>query len=97
LAMAVGIEENFNSTIFAVTMIFTLIIAYDAANVRYYAGQNIQMTRQLIKDIRELTTLSFDDPIYGTKVKEVLGHKWIEVVAGCIWGVMIATLLLYFR
>jgi len=97
LTLAVGVQENFNSTIFAVTLMISLIIAYDAANVRYYAGQNIQVTHQLIKDIQDLTALEFDDPIYATKVKEVLGHKWIEVIAGGIWGLLVATLLLYLK
>ncbi len=97
LALAVGIQENFNSTIFAVTLIISLIIAYDAANVRYYAGQNIQITHQLIKDIQDLTALEFNDPIYAIKVKEVLGHKWIEVIAGGIWGILVALVLLYFK
>ena len=97
LCLAVGVQENFYSTIFSVTLIFSIIIAYDAANVRYYAGQNIQVTHQLIKDIQELTALEFDDPIYAIKVKEVLGHKWIEVIAGGIWGILVATILLYFK
>jgi len=97
LALAVGIQENFNSTIFAVTLMVSFVIAYDAANVRYYAGQNIQITQQLIKDIQELTATKFDDPIYALKIKEVLGHKWIEVFAGIIWGLFIALLINFIR
>ncbi len=93
LSLAVGITENFSSTIFAVTLTFALIVAYDAANVRYYAGQNIRITQQLIKDIQILTQTKLDDPVYLTKIKEVLGHKWIEVIGGFILGVVIALLL----
>lgn len=90
LTLAIGVVEGLDSTLFAVTLIFSLIVCYDAANVRYYAGQNIQITQQLIKDIQDLTQTKLDDPIYLTKVKNVLGHKWIEIFGGIIWGVLIA-------
>lgn len=37
---------------------------YDACHVRYYSGKNIELTQQLVKDLREMTGLRFDDPIY---------------------------------
>lgn len=90
LTIAVGIVEGVNSTLFAVTLIFSLIVCYDAANVRYYAGQNIKITQQLIKDLQDLTQTKLDDPIYLTKIKNVLGHKWIEIFGGIIWGAIVA-------
>lgn len=97
LALAVGFQEHFSSTIFAVVLAFSLVVAYDAANVRYYAGQNIQITQQLIKDIQILTQTRLDDPIYFMKVKEVLGHKWIEVIAGVLHGLIISGLMYFIR
>lgn len=90
LSIAVAVKEGLDSTLFAITLIFSLIVCYDAANVRYYAGQNIQITQQLIKDIQELTQTKLDDPIYMTRVKNILGHKWIEVFGGILWGALIA-------
>jgi len=95
LCLSVGLTENFDSTIFAVTLAFTSVVTYDSANVRYYAGQNIRITRQLIKDVQMLTNTKLDDPIYLTRVKEVLGHKYTEVMGGMVHGIIIA-LLIYF-
>ena len=95
LTIAVGIVEGLDSTLFAITLIFSLIVIYDAGNVRYYAGQNIRITQQLIIDIQDLTQTKLDDPIYLTKVKNVLGHKWIEIFGGVIWGIL-ASILCYF-
>lgn len=92
LALSVGIRESFNSTIFAVTMALACIVVYDAANVRYYSGQNIKITQQLIKDIQKQTDVKFDDPIYHTRVKPVLGHRWIECIGGILIGLIIALL-----
>lgn len=93
LTLSIGLREGFDSPIFAMGAAFSLIIAYDAANVRYYAGKNIELTQQLIKDVQELTKYKLDDPIYLTKIKQVLGHKWIEVIGGIIHGSIIAYLL----
>lgn len=89
-ALAIGLKDNFSSDLFAVSLILALVIAYDAMNVRYYAGQNIQITRQLIKDLSELSHIKLDDPIYFTKMKSVLGHKGIEVFGGIILGLATA-------
>lgn len=95
LCLAVGLTENFDSTIFAVALAFTGVVTYDSANVRYYAGQNIRITRQLIKDVQTLTNTKLDDPIYLTRVKEVLGHKYTEVLGGVIHGIIV-TLIIYY-
>ena len=88
LCMSVGLVDGFSSTLFAVTLTFSLVIAFDAANVRYYAGQNISLTKKLIDDLAELGQLELNDPIYHKKMKEVLGHTYFEVLGGAITGVL---------
>lgn len=96
LTLSVGLRENFDSTLFVITLVFSLVVIYDAANVRYYAGQNIRITQQLIKDLQILPSLKLDDPIYYSKVKEVLGHKWVEVIGGCAIGLAVAYIIFVF-
>ncbi len=97
LCLSIGLREGFDSTLFAGFLAISCIIAYDAANVRYYAGQHIQMTKQLIHDIQELTQTKLDDPIYLIKLKNVLGHKWIEVFGGLLFGIGVALILFMIR
>lgn len=97
LILSVGISEGFGSTLFTIAFVFGVITAYDAANVRYYAGRNIQITQQLIKDLKALTSVPLDDPIYVSKIKAVLGHHWFEVFGGMILGLMVAGLLAFMR
>ena len=97
LIFSVGIHDGFGSSLFTIALVFGMITAYDAANVRYYAGRNIQITQQLIKDIKGLTSVPLDDPIYLTKVKDVLGHRWFEVFGGVILGLLIAGTLALMR
>lgn len=93
LTLAVGLSEGFDSTLFAITCIFSFIVIYDAINVRYYAGRNIQLTKQLISDLETIKGLQFSDPIYHEKIKSVLGHKFVEVFGGIILGALVALLL----
>ena len=93
LSMAIGIQEGFDSAIFAVTAIFSFIVMYDACHVRYYSGKNIELTQQLVKDLQAMTNLRFDDPIYQEKLKNVLGHKFVEVIGGFILGLIVPLVL----
>lgn len=93
LSLSIGIQEGFDSAIFAVTTIFSFIVMYDACHVRYYSGKNIELTQQLVKDLREMTGLHFDDPIYKEKLKNVLGHKFVEVIGGFVVGLAVPLIL----
>ena len=93
LTVAIGMSEGFDSTFFAITCVFSFIVIYDATNVRYYAGKNIQLTKQLISDLETLKGLKFSDPIYQEKIKSVLGHKFIEVLGGILLGILVALVL----
>ena len=75
LSLAIGIQEGFDSAIFAVTAIFSFIVMYDACHVRYYSGKNIALTQQLIKDLKSMMGLHLDDPIYQEKLKTILDRK----------------------
>ena len=93
LSLSIGIQEGFDSAIFAVTTIFSFIVMYDACHVRYYSGKNIELTPQLVKDLREMTGLRFDDTIYQEKLKNVLGHKFVEVIGGFVVGIIVPLIL----
>lgn len=93
LTLAVGIQEGFNTALFAVTAVFAFIVMYDACHVRYYTGKNIELTQQLVKDIKDMTNLPLKDPVYQEKLKTVLGHKFIEVVGGFIVGLFVPILM----
>ena len=51
------------------------------------------LTQQLVKDLREMTGLRFDDPIYQEKLKNVLGHKFVEVIGGFVVGLIVPLIL----
>lgn len=97
LSLSVGLVEGFDSTLFAITCVFSFIVIYDAVNVRYYAGKGIQLTKQLISDLSDVMALKLDDPIYFEKIKDVLGHRMIEAIGGFVLGILTTCLLAWFN
>lgn len=97
LTFALGYQSQFSSESFFIAAVFSLTVIYDAANVRYYAGQNIKMTKALIQDIETLTQVTLDNPVYRQKIKDVLGHKWVEVIGGFLIGFITASIMYLLR
>lgn len=83
LMTSIGIAEGFNSTIFAVSFVFSLIVMYDAAGVRRAAGKQARILNQLInsKQVKVDT---------NEKLKELLGHTPVQVFVGAIYGIVVA-------
>lgn len=81
LATATGITEGFDSAFFAVTFVLSFIVMYDASGVRKAAGEQAKV-------INDLQEMFLDDvPVY---LKELLGHTFLEVVVGCILGIVLS-------
>lgn len=95
LTCSVGLQEGWTSTMFAICCAFSMIIMFDAFNVRWYAGKNIEVTQQLIQDIQEKLNADLDDPVYEEKLKTVLGHRAYEVLGGFILGLIISFVYYY--
>ncbi|MDI9413944.1 MAG: divergent PAP2 family protein [Bacillota bacterium] len=83
LATGIGIKEGFSSTLFALAMVFSLIVMYDAAGVRRAAGKQATVLNSIIEDLnrREL---------HPERLKELLGHTPVEVVIGALLGIAVA-------
>ena len=65
------------SPLFAVTLFFSLIVIYDAMGIRYESGKQAQY-------INKLT---------GSRLKEKIGHKPLEVLVGIFIGILITLIL----
>lgn len=100
LATAVGLEEGFDSSIFAVAAILAVITMFDATGVRRAAGEQATVLNKLVVDFNRFVTEAKDWPQAQEKekikkLKELLGHKPIEVFFGGLTGILL-TLLLYY-
>ena len=87
LACAVGLVEGFSSTFFALSVCFALFVMYDAAGVRRAAGQQARILNKMVEQWEK-----GDFSVTDKRLKELLGHSPIEVIAGAILGFMIAVI-----
>jgi hypothetical protein len=83
-AVAIGLQEGFRSSLFALAWVFAMIVIYDAMGVRRQAGNHARVLNLMID---ELLT---GHPLAEKELKEVLGHTPREVLAGAILGVVFA-------
>ena len=89
LMTLVGFTEGFDSTIFAISFVFSIIVMYDAAGVRRAAGKQASILNQLInsKQVKVDT---------NEKLKELLGHTPFQVIIGAIYGIVVGVLAMSF-
>lgn len=81
LTTMVGLRDGFGSSLFCVTLFFSLIVMYDAAGLRRAAGRHAAVLNRLIDD-------HFKNPEEGAhKLMELLGHTPFEVFVGALLGV----------
>lgn len=98
LTTSIGIIEGVQSPLFAVSLIFSIIVMFDSSGVRRQAGEQAILLNQLINDFQY-----FAEEIKDWKhkkefekreeIKELLGHQPIEVFIGGLTGIGIAFLL----
>jgi len=87
LATAIGIIEGYTSSIFALSVGFAIIVMYDAAGVRRAAGKQASVLNVLINNI------NISDEIFDEKLKELIGHTPVEVIAGALLGFLTAIII----
>ena len=88
LATAVGIQQGFDSAIFVITMVFAVVIAFDAQGVRRATGQQAEILNKILDDIYWRRKIQED------RLKELIGHTPFEVFVGSLIGILVATLVM---
>lgn len=85
LSTSIGIIAGFDSLIFAVAIGYALITMYDAAGLRRAAGKTAACLNRMMDDFYK-----HDVQALGGKLKELLGHTPLEVIAGAFYGIGVA-------
>lgn len=89
LVLSLGLVMGWDSAIFATGLVFALIVMYDATGVRRAAGKQAEILNKIVEDIYSTGKVKVD------KLKELLGHDPVEVVAGALVAIVV-TLSLYY-
>lgn len=89
LTLSVGLTVGWNSALFTACMVFALIVMYDATGVRRAAGKQAEILNKIVDDIYSTGKVRIE------KLKEILGHDPIEVVAGVSLAVIVTFIAYY--
>lgn len=84
VATTTGFQCGFDSPLFAIAVCFAFVVMYDAAGVRRAAGKQAAVLNKLVDDLIH-DGKGWDDE----KLKELIGHTPIQVVAGALLGVLL--------
>lgn len=87
LAVSVGKNMGWDSVHFAIAAVVAGVVMYDAAGVRRATGQQAEVINKIISDIYH------GEKIKPERLKELIGHTPIEILAGAIIGIVYGVVL----
>lgn len=87
LTAAVGRIDGVRSATFAIALIFSFVVMYDAQSVRRAAGRQAAVLNRLVEDVFAMRGIQED------RLRELLGHTPFEVLVGSALGVAVGLLL----
>lgn len=93
LATMVGFLDGWASTNFAIAGGIALIVMYDATGVRRAAGLHAEYLNVIVE---ELSHIFKQDGQETKALKTLLGHTYLQVVAGMFQGIIVALCVNFF-
>jgi hypothetical protein len=80
MATTTGLIDGFQSTTFALSLGFALVVMYDAAGLRRAAGRMAATLNKIVDHVYNVPT--------SEKLRELLGHTPVEVFIGALLGIV---------
>lgn len=87
LTTAIGKHLGVSTAPFAIALILSFVVMYDAAGVRRAAGRQAAVLNRLVQDLVHMRG------VQETELRELLGHTPVEVLVGAVLGVAIGLIL----
>jgi uncharacterized protein len=86
LTTAVGRYDGLDSATFAIALIFSIVVMYDAQGVRRAAGRQAEVLNRLIEDVFA------QRGVREERLRELIGHTPFQVLVGAALGVAVGLL-----
>jgi acid phosphatase family membrane protein YuiD len=87
LTTAVGKHAGVASPDFAIALIFSFVVMYDAAGLRRAAGRQAEVLNRLVEDLVHMRG------VQEARLRELLGHTPVEVLVGALIGLIVGLIL----
>lgn len=91
LCTSVGLTTGWHTPLFAAVLVFSLIVVYDATNLRRSAGYHAQVLNKIVPALLHGKILK--EEFTAPRLRELLGHTYAEVGVGAVLGVTCAFLM----
>ena len=88
LTTIIGYDLGVSSPMFGLSLIFSMIVCYDAMGIRFESGKQAE----IINDLAEIVEKEKRHRITFEHLKEQLGHKPLEVMMGILLGTVVSTI-----
>ena len=87
MTTAVGKYAGVSSAAFAIALIFSFVVMYDAAGLRRAAGRQAAILNRLVEDLVHMRGMQ------EQRLRELLGHTPVEVLVGAVLGIVVGLIL----
>ncbi len=87
LTTAIGKHDGVSTAAFAIALIFSFVVMYDAAGLRRAAGRQAAILNRLVEDLVHMRGMQ------EQRLRELLGHTPVEVLVGAVLGVVVGLIL----
>ena len=87
MTTAVGKYAGVSSAAFAIALIFSFVVMYDAAGLRRAAGRQAAILNRLVEDLVHMRGMQ------EQRLRELLGHTPVEVLVGAVLGIAVGLIL----
>jgi len=86
LTVGVWRYTGIDSSLFSVTLIFSMYFIFEAAGLRQEVGNQARLLNELVDNLRQTHQVDRE------RLKELVGHTWGEVLGGFLVGLAVAWL-----
>ncbi len=89
LSTSIGMIHGIDSADFAVSLVFSIVVIYDAVGVRRAAGRHAEVLNEWSTILSEI----YKHGIQPANLKTLLGHTYPQILAGAVLGIFIGSLI----
>ncbi len=89
--LGVGLFDGFDTPLFGLAFVISMIVLYDAAGVRRQAGRQAEKINKMINELLK------GHPLSQEQLQEVLGHTPFQVFMGFLLGIGVTLVIWFLR
>ena len=89
VALMCGIEAGFGSPVFALAVMFAVVVMHDATGVRRETGKQASVILDIVQVFNEYVTEK-DVTLKADKLKVLVGHNHLQVFCGSLLGILVS-------